>query len=165
MSDAEIVFADQFRGDKNIVACLFEIFSRDAEEAEALGGQFKHAIGFDFRAVESSGPAVFALVTLSAVVRVSGAIVAMAWVLIGLRIGRWRSALIIAFAGAAFPFVAAALAAGFARLRLALSLGLALALLRVALLKIAILAVLALSLPALVTASLMGRSFTLAVRG
>lgn len=146
LAKTEVVFADDFRSDENVVARLFKVFAGKAKEAEALGCQLEHAIGFNFRSVELGGSAIVEIVALLTLAGLTRGLVALAWMLLLLlRMGccTW----LIVLAGAAFPLVTAALAAGFTWWALTV------ALLRFALLEISILPVVRWALTAFLAAS------------
>jgi hypothetical protein len=123
LAEAQVVFADRLGSDKDVVAGLFEIFSRDAEEAEAFRGEFEQAVGLDFRAGELDRAAV---VEIAGSALRAAAFVAVALLLRGMLavLGWWRALLFLALAGAAFAFVAAAFAAAFAGALLSLGVAL-----------------------------------------
>jgi hypothetical protein len=116
LAEAEVVFPDGLGSDKDVVAGLFEILARDAEETEAFGSEFEQSVGLDFRAGELNGASVFGVI---ATALRAGSIVALAAGLMGMAVAtRW----IDAFHFPPFAFVAAAFAAAFHRLALAVSL-------------------------------------------
>ena len=116
LAEAQVVFADGFRGDKDVVAGLFEIFAGDAEEAEAFGGEFEQSVGLDFRAGEQDRAAVFGVV---AAALVAAAVVALAAVLVLLAVAAGLIDRVPV--SAPFAFVAAAFAAAFGGLALAVA--------------------------------------------
>lgn len=144
LADAEVVATDDFRGDEDVVACLFEVSGLESEEAEAFWGEFEHAEDFGFGAAEWSDAAVVEVggavrtvralalviglalavavaVGLAIAVEVSALVVISAWVVVGARV------LVSALVAAAFAFFAAAFAAAFAlSLVVVLALGLVL---------------------------------------
>ena len=124
LAEAEVVFADRLRGDKNIVARLVEFFVRDAQESEALWSKLQHAIGLDFWAVQLDASAV---IVTGAVGRLGGVVLAVAVLILilvlilvfvlGMRLSTLGGALFASLLfSAAFAFFSAALAPAFARL-------------------------------------------------
>ncbi len=99
-------FADGFRADEDIIAHLLEVLGWHAQETEAFGCEFQHAIAFQL----GSGEGLRALGSL--VGRLLGALIlAMSPTL------RWLLAL--SLVATALAFLAPALAAAFARLAVA----------------------------------------------
>ena len=107
LAEAQVVFADAFRRDEDIVASLLEIFVGHAQETEAFGCEFEHAIDGDFWAAESDRAAFFEF--------------AMAWqfAVAWLLVFAARGIAFLEWCAAAFAFVAAAFAAAVALLSIA----------------------------------------------
>lgn len=150
LADAEVVAADDFRGDEDVFAGLFEVSGLESEEAEAFWGEFEHAEDFGFGAAEWSDAAVvevggavravwtiwtvraLALViglalAVAVAVEVATLIVVVAGVVVSALIVVVARIVISALVAAAFAFFAAAFAACFA-LSLIVVVGLGLAL-------------------------------------
>jgi hypothetical protein len=100
LANAQVVFADAFRRDEDIVAGLFEIFVGYAQEAETFGCEFEHAIDGDFWSGENDRAALFEFT--------------VAWFLVFA-----ARAIFLKWCAAAFAFIAAAFAAAVALLSVA----------------------------------------------
>jgi hypothetical protein len=142
LAEAQVVFPDRLGSDKDVVAGLFEIFPGDAEEAKSFRGEFKQAVGLDFRAGE---------LDRTAVVEIGGTALLLATAFVAVALLRrmavlalWWTLLFLAFSGAALAFVAAAFAAAFAGALLSLDV-----------------AVLAIALWGIPRLSVVGRAFAL----
>ena len=110
LAKAQVVFANSLGRDKDIVASLFEIFTRHAEETEALGREFEQTIGLDFFASELNG-----LPVLEMVADIGRAAI-FAALAVGLTMGRrWRLSVLrlLALPVSAFALIAAAFAAAW----------------------------------------------------
>ena len=113
LAKAQVVFADGFRGDEDVVAGLFKVSARQPEETEAFGGEFEQSVSLDLRAGEQRRAAVFGVVGGGLL---KAAVVALAAMrgLLGLAVW-WLLTLV----SAAFALVAAAFATAFDLLPLA----------------------------------------------
>ena len=64
LAEPEIEFPNGLGCDEDIIAGLFEIFSGDAEKAEAFGGEFEQAICLDSWTTEECRAAIFGIVAV-----------------------------------------------------------------------------------------------------